>query len=1472
MMEESDLTLNRRKVTAPPNVGPFDAPLTSYSNEIPPPPPPPSSAYLSSSIQLQGTTMTEDLMDAPRPPMFSTMPTKKDYDDNDIIRRKTNTVNNYNNINNTINTMNTNNTNADDHNKNNINEDQKSRKKHMMSWEPELDHNDVLALALLPPLLVVFAFGGEAALLAVCVGSMATYIFDLIGFIEGTVGCIFLTLVAIWVTLVWASRHLLLQSITNGVIIFVLGIILVYTFIIAAGHFRALRIEFDALFYLSESVMFSTAPLVASCVCTWFLVVELPLLDLPTCFSVTYFAYIMWLGRPRVPSSSMLFPTSQDKFTPNYVLSEEVITSMQLVPVVISPILHLVTHHNVLGLESNVDVMSGLIISGLLPGLLMAIAAEAQADYLPLTQRRARRRNMGNIRIAFTLLLTLLLQSSPLLDDLKIFSGLGEPSATWTMCGMLVLLIGGFSLHSQGPVVSPDEKQLLQSKKNDDDTANTTHSYMKKHDSSTNEEEWSGDFSLLGTLMIGVSSFLLGILLNLDQSIWPLCVGAGVAIAEVYRLNVREMGQIMQNAGGIGSSHFDTLPRSSASSSLYNQRNSTETFLSCADRLYYLVLVVFGAGSVGLIGLYFTFRTLWFLDLDLDLPTGIGLGFLLETNTQDTLEDMSENGDDFYTFGPVMSVQRFCILSALSASVAVAAPVLVLRPLGVADAVTDGTCFSTRKSPHRSQQTVLPLAGMGSPDNGLGADYGGKGLQGPGICTQFIKTCAHRYAFPLVFSTFSFFIALLELVVLEQDWEEYGVTVDDVYPSYLLSGSACILIFLAWRLARSPAPLPDNFTSNSNHSSMDTQRLIGWPTMIGVLLVQACKLLRLVDFSTEFCVSMMVLGLSYTLPFLVSFDDIFKYLTVPPGSTAARVNGVTVGFLTSIFYIGYAAQGAFWGYQHVYGTLLKALYGHQVDGFERAAAALSGWLVFVAIYLSIFKIGATTNVVTANSNTAGIDSSSKWRLLWDSIRSAALIGAAICALISAQAVRLPIQIGLVTDSMIPYMTVEWGIEPSNNPGLTDLDDRLADHSAFFLLVSTSMALSTWLGLFPIRRAAPRVLFLMWFSYCAAKASLGWCFPIALGLTSPHQGTLQLPWLACLSSAILGTSTVLHATVQASAARSNRGSLGKSSSSTAPNNIIFTCLCLHPVILVVWAAVEDSLLEHMGGILSLAALEFLFVGITIRMNDLYHLLNFGSQAGGVPLTSGLNTTSGSQSQSNISQLGFGSPSGKFLEALSGTNAGWPAPDSFTALTATMCGILGFIWMAIACIHSSHISSDLGVLLSSLLLLLADRGSLFGDKYTPQLQVAGGISSVWLINSALYSIFVMHSELEEILFKDAGNHVTSTLRSGDALGFLADLPTLDFLPDRVVSIWSADGWLPPLLATSGVILCIPVITFSLMKRRDESDDWIFAFALLAAVAAMIGPIWSIRLLGFLGIAFGAHRLNELSTVKKISDRML
>jgi hypothetical protein len=122
-----------------------------------------------------------------------------------------------------------------------------------------------------------------------------------------------------------------------------------------------------------------------------------------------------------------------------------------------------------------------------------------------------------------------------------------------------------------------------------------------------------------------------------------------------------------------------------------------------------------------------------------------------------------------------------------------------------------------------------------------------------------------------------------ELLIREQEWDKHRVSVNEVYPAYLLFVSAAILVLTAAHLYRHEYISTSNLlsviivqvlTHSPTHSPTHllTQSLTHSPT-------QSSKLLHLGGFPSIACASCASFLLNYTIPFAACFNSITDIIT-----------------------------------------------------------------------------------------------------------------------------------------------------------------------------------------------------------------------------------------------------------------------------------------------------------------------------------------------------------------------------------------------------------------------------------------------------------------------------------------------------------------------------------------------------------------------------------------------------------------
>ena len=201
---------------------------------------------------------------------------------------------------------------------------------------------------------------------------------------------IFVALFAVWATLVWSARLLLQESFLYFSLIGIMGLILIYVFVIFASHFKVLMQDFDSIFFTLETVLFATIPLLSSSILTWFLCVEIASFDISLSFAFCYFAFTLILCKPMKSSHQVSERIERHN---SFVLCLPTILVVYLVPVVMCPLLYAATAHNVL-FSSATHVIEH-VTSILWPVVLMLFCAQKHYEYWPSASVRESSATIG---------------------------------------------------------------------------------------------------------------------------------------------------------------------------------------------------------------------------------------------------------------------------------------------------------------------------------------------------------------------------------------------------------------------------------------------------------------------------------------------------------------------------------------------------------------------------------------------------------------------------------------------------------------------------------------------------------------------------------------------------------------------------------------------------------------------------------------------------------------------------------------------------------------------------------------------------------------------------------------------------------------------------------------------------------------------------------------------------------------------
>ena len=298
-----------------------------------------------------------------------------------------------------------------------------------------------------------------------------------------------------------------------------------------------------------------------------------------------------------------------------------------------------------------------------------------------------------------------------------------------------------------------------------------------------------------------------------------------------------------------------------------------------------------------------------------------------------------------------------------------------------------------------------------------------------------------------------------------------------------------------------------------------------------VMIVQASKLAHLMGYTFEVIASIAILLFAYTVPFVMQ-------LSGSQDSESEVVHShkdnkkISVLYVQLYLLIGFFASIG--GGRTLAPIILSSTLGKSVSVVEVFSLCIASFFLFASTLITELWKGAHF------------------------VRSALLLISGFLVLVATEA------LGPLTIQADPTSSTYLVI--SLHPELAQ-----GDHSGLFLLATAFLVATAFIGLYPIQRPLPRVLFAISFSYCTAHAMIGAAFPASMGADAPHNGSFELPWVYSFVFSILSTSTALKAMANIV---SKRKSSGVSQSLT--KDYVFITWSVLPIGALGWSLIEDSL--------------------------------------------------------------------------------------------------------------------------------------------------------------------------------------------------------------------------------------------------------------------------------------------------------
>lgn len=370
-----------------------------------------------------------------------------------------------------------------------------------------------------------------------------------------------------------------------------------------------------------------------------------------------------------------------------------------------------------------------------------------------------------------------------------------------------------------------------------------------------------------------------------------------------------------------------------------------------------------------------------------------------------------------------------------------------------------------------------------------------------------------------------------------------------------------------------------------------------------------------------------------------------------------------------------------------------------------------------------------------------------------------------------------------------------------------------DHEAIFVILSFLLLLAAGVNIVPLKSPLPRLFFLLTFSSTFARTLILFGFPLALNTNSPHHGIFQLPWLYCYLISFAGSFIA----VQSSMILKPKNEMKENNDNDYIGSIFFLAFTSLPFLALAWSTITRTNEENLYGIIWIAAMCNGLLTVSVRSSEVNKDLKVRGGNG------------------------------------SGSGSGDDKRNDTTATTTSICvlsSVSGIVWTILASIITKSVSSDLTVPISCLLLLCVRR-NLFNIDIHP-FALSATASSFWWMTSSFYSIFfrgyagsigVDHFELNVGVFGDEN-----------------------------VSIWNNDNLWYPGLNLVLILVPLPAIYLGVIRRKGESEDVLFIFALLSVLSIVAAQCSSIRLLGVAGVAFGSWRCYDVGQIQADSNRLI
>ena len=100
----------------------------------------------------------------------------------------------------------------------------------------------------------------------------------------------------------------------------------------------------------------------------------------------------------------------------------------------------------------------------------------------------------------------------------------------------------------------------------------------------------------------------------------------------------------------------------------------------------------------------------------------------------------------------------------------------------------------------------------------------------------------------------------------------------------------------------------------------------------------------------------------------------------------------------------------------------------------------------------------------------------------------------------------------------------------------------------------------------------------------------------------------------------------------------------------------------------------------------------------------------------------------------------------------------------------------------------------------------------------------------------------------------------------------VPSFGLLTDGVVSVWLCNKWYVPAINIFLLLWAVPGVYSGLVRRKTDSDDVSFVYALMSGVTMISANAACIRYLGLASCLFSGWRSYDIQTVRSRSNQLV